>query len=203
VRDGAQCAHEFCRRTERATVTFTWASGGGCPVTNYTIQAGSGPGLSNIAAVNVGNTLSFSATAPSGVYHLRVIAQNSFGSSDPSNQITLTIGGSTAPLGPLAGTVVANGSRLSSVTMPATGRYEATLTWSDPTIDLDLYLIHLASPICLILPTTCVVASSVQTVGNVERVSWPVRADERYALIIDNFSNQPMSYAIQHFIVTP
>jgi hypothetical protein len=36
------------------TVTLAWVSGGGCAATNYVIEAGSAPGLADLAVVNCG-----------------------------------------------------------------------------------------------------------------------------------------------------
>ncbi len=48
-------------------VSFTWSPGaGGCAATHYVLSAGFGPGLSNIATVNVGLATSLSAPAPAG-----------------------------------------------------------------------------------------------------------------------------------------
>jgi hypothetical protein len=181
------------------TVTFAWASGGGCAATNYVVQAGSASGLSNPATVNTGAALSFSATAPTGVYYVRVIAQNPFGSSGPSNQVTVVVGGNTTPLSPLAGTAAGDSAGMIPVTMPATGRYQATLTWADPSIDLDLYL---ARPGCDFWPPLpCLLVVSDRLTGNTEDVSWPVSAGERYELWVDNWSTRPSAFMIQHLIM--
>lgn len=74
-------------------VTLTWlAAIGPCPATNYVVQAGSSPSLSNLAIVNMGTQLSLSAGAPNGTYHVRVVAQNASGVSAPSNEVVFTIG---------------------------------------------------------------------------------------------------------------
>jgi hypothetical protein len=73
-------------------VTLDWATSGGCGATNYILFAGSGPGLSDIAIVNLGLTTSFSASAPAGTFYVRVVAQNAFGSSGLSNEVWFTIG---------------------------------------------------------------------------------------------------------------
>ena len=73
-------------------VTLNWATSGGCPATNYILSAGSGPGSSDIAIVTLGATTSFSASAPAGTFYVRVVAQNAFGSSGPSNEVWFTIG---------------------------------------------------------------------------------------------------------------
>jgi 1,6-anhydro-N-acetylmuramate kinase len=50
-----------------------------------------------VAVVNVGTATAFSASAPSGVYYVRVIAVNGFGGSVPSNEVTVTVGCPTPP----------------------------------------------------------------------------------------------------------
>jgi hypothetical protein len=73
--------------------TVIWAPGiGGCPATNYSLHAGSAPGLSNIAVANVGPTLTLSAVAPPGTYFVRIFAQNAFGSSAASTEIVVVVG---------------------------------------------------------------------------------------------------------------
>jgi predicted phage tail protein len=121
-----QSPTSFIATLNGTTVNLAWAFGGGCAATNYMVQAGSASGLADIAVVNAGTALSFSATAPPGAYYLRVVAQNAFGSSGPSNEASVVVGGTTTPLGPLMGIVDADSTRIISVTMPATGRYQAT-----------------------------------------------------------------------------
>lgn len=180
-------------------VTLGWAPGAGCAATNYVVQAGSAPGLSNLATVNTGTALGFNATAPTGVYYVRVIAQNAFGSSAPSSQVTVVVGGSTTPLPPLVGNVPGETAGRVAFTMPATGQYRANLTWTDPTIDLDLYL---ARPGCSSYPPlACLLAVSDRLTGNSETVTWPVHAGERYELWVDNWSPRASLFLIQHFIM--
>jgi hypothetical protein len=74
------------------TVTFSWLpAAGGCPATGYSLHAGSGPGLSNLAVVNTGAVTTFSASAPNGTYYVRVFGQNPFGSSAPSMERTAVV----------------------------------------------------------------------------------------------------------------
>jgi predicted phage tail protein len=80
------------RSVNGSLVTFTWTGGGGCAVTNYILAAGSAPGLSNIAVVNLGTATSLMASAPAGTYYVRVAAQNAVGTSGPSNEVSLTVG---------------------------------------------------------------------------------------------------------------
>jgi hypothetical protein len=70
-----------------------------CPASQYVLSAGTAPGLSNVAIVNLGAALSLSASAPPGVYYVRVVAQNAFGSSGPSNEVIVRVGAGSAPSG--------------------------------------------------------------------------------------------------------
>jgi hypothetical protein len=75
------------------SVTLAWsAPAGGCPATSYVVQAGSAPGLSDVAVVNVGGVTSLSAVALSGTYYVRVIALNAFGISSPTVDVMLKVG---------------------------------------------------------------------------------------------------------------
>jgi hypothetical protein len=77
-------------------VSLSWATGGGCPTASFVVHAGSAPGLSNIAIVHAGALVGLSASAPAGTYYVRVHAQNAFGTSAPSNEIAVVVGGSAA-----------------------------------------------------------------------------------------------------------
>ena len=73
-------------------VTLNWsAPAGACPATGYVIQAGSAPGLSNLAVINVGPTTALSVAAPAGTYYVRVIATNTAGGSAPSNEVVVVV----------------------------------------------------------------------------------------------------------------
>jgi hypothetical protein len=73
-------------------VTLTWsAPASPCPATGYVIQAGSAPGLSNLAILNVGPVPSLSVNAPPGTYHVRVVATNAAGGSVASNEIVVVV----------------------------------------------------------------------------------------------------------------
>lgn len=82
------------------TLTLTWGApaSGGQPLA-YLIDAGTGPGGTNIAAgVNVGNILGASAGVPVGQYFIRVRALNAQGAGLPSNEVVAQVG-STGPPG--------------------------------------------------------------------------------------------------------
>lgn len=71
-------------------VNLRWsAPNSGGPVTSYVIEAGSGPGLSNLGVVDVGHVTTFTTAVPSGTYYVRVRAVNARGASAPSNQVTV------------------------------------------------------------------------------------------------------------------
>ena len=107
------------------TVTLTWsAPSSGDPVTSYTIEAGSGPGLANLAVVTTNSTATaFSAAGVgNGTYYVRVRAQNASGTSAASNESTLIVGSAactSAPNAPAGFAIAVSGSTL-------------TLTWSAP-----------------------------------------------------------------------
>jgi hypothetical protein len=77
-------------------VALAWsAPATGCAPTAYVLQVGSSPGLTNLATLSVAST-SFSVNAPAGIYYVRVVATNSFGSSTPSNELIVSVGGQAA-----------------------------------------------------------------------------------------------------------
>lgn len=108
-------------------VTVRWQpSPMGLPATAYILEAGSGRGLANLATLNVGLALSFSAPGiPAGTYYLRVRAVTPLGTSAPTDDLVLTVGGGAGctsppapPLGPL---VEVDGSTISMLWFPTTG----------------------------------------------------------------------------------
>jgi hypothetical protein len=70
------------------TVTLRWQApaDGGSP-TAYQIEAGSAPGLSDIAVAQIGNVTSFSSPIPPGTYYIRVKALNGRGAGAASNEV--------------------------------------------------------------------------------------------------------------------
>jgi predicted phage tail protein len=87
-------------------VTLTWGPpASGDPVATYIIEAGSGPGLANLANVTTNSAgTSFSASGVGGgTYYVRVRAQNAGGTSAASNESILVVGSTgcnTAPNAP-------------------------------------------------------------------------------------------------------
>jgi hypothetical protein len=73
------------------TVSLAWQAAAGV-VGGYVIEAGSQPGLSNLAAVTIGNVLAFStAGVAPGTYHVRVRAFNASGQGPPSNEVAVVV----------------------------------------------------------------------------------------------------------------
>ena len=74
------------------TLSWTAPTTGDLP-SRYQIQAGSGPGLSNLLVQTTPtNATSFMATAPPGTYYVRVAGVNLCGVGDtPSNEVTVVV----------------------------------------------------------------------------------------------------------------
>jgi hypothetical protein len=84
------------------SVNLVWEASANSP-TQYIIQAGSAPGLSNLAQIPVSaSRTSFGGSAGSGTYYVRVVAVNADGVSTPSNEVVVTLtSGCFAPSAPL------------------------------------------------------------------------------------------------------
>ena len=86
------------------TATLSWTTAAGASAedtpTNFVLEAGTAPGLSDVATVRLGNTNSFSADVSSGTYYVRVRATNDYGESDPTADLVLVAPGApNAPSG--------------------------------------------------------------------------------------------------------
>jgi hypothetical protein len=74
-------------------VTFAWSApvSGGAP-TEYVIEAGRGPGLSDLASLPTGNTaVVLTIGAPPGTYYVRIRARNGCGTSGVSNEVVVVV----------------------------------------------------------------------------------------------------------------
>ena len=169
-------------------VGANWTSGAGCPATSFLLQAGSAPGLANIAQINMGGQLGVAAMVPAGNYYVRVIGSNQFGTSPPSEDLLMRVA-----VNALTETIRPNGVVSFDVTLTQTGTYIGTLTWIDPAIDLDFYL---TSPGCPYPPSGCLLAISDAVGVNSESVSRPVVAGQLYRLYVDNFTSRTTAFTI-------
>jgi hypothetical protein len=74
------------------TVTLQWQAGGA--VQGYVLEAGTTPGSSNVGRFFTGSPAPtvVATNVPVGTYYVRVRGVSSAGESDPSNEVTLTVG---------------------------------------------------------------------------------------------------------------
>jgi hypothetical protein len=74
------------------TVVLAWTQSGGGP-TSYIIEAGSAPGLANLATIDLGRPdLAFTATGvPRGTYYVRVRGRNRCGTGAASNEVAIVV----------------------------------------------------------------------------------------------------------------
>ena len=113
-------------------VTLTWQAASGA--TGYVLEAGSSSGSSNLVSVDTGTaSTTFNAAAPPGTYYVRVRARNSCGTSGPSNETVVVVGGG-CPL-PASPT-----NLIGSVT----GR-NASLSWDAPSGSITGYVLEAGS----------------------------------------------------------
>ena len=70
-------------------VTISWNASAGA--SEYFLQAGTAPGLSNLFNGTVGNATAISGTVGAGTYYVRLMAANSCGTSAPSSELVLTV----------------------------------------------------------------------------------------------------------------
>jgi hypothetical protein len=82
-----------------SVVTLTWSPGPvACAGVTFVVQAGSAPGLSDLALFSLGGATSLSVSAPPGQYFVRVVAVNAFGGSAPSDESVVIVGSASADL---------------------------------------------------------------------------------------------------------
>jgi hypothetical protein len=75
------------------TAMFSWTQAAADTAedvpTGYVLEAGSAPGLSDIAVLNVGNVAAFNVPVPAGTYYVRLRSVNPLGDSEPSNEVVV------------------------------------------------------------------------------------------------------------------
>lgn len=79
-------------------IALSWDAPSGCTPSAHVIHAGSSPGASDLAVVQLGNVQRFSVTAPAGTYYVFVVAENAYGASAPSNVVTVVVGAAKSPV---------------------------------------------------------------------------------------------------------
>jgi predicted phage tail protein len=105
-----------------STVILEWTPPSACVPTTYVIQAGSAPGLSNLANFSTGSTaVTFNATnVGPGTYFIRVLSSANGLVSTPSNEVAVTVGScGVVPNAPQNLRATASGSTV-------------TVTWDPP-----------------------------------------------------------------------
>lgn len=82
-----------------STVSLAWTAPAGCSITTYRLDAGTTSGSSNVVTLLTGSaaTTFAAANVPGGTYFIRVRAQNTGGTSTPSNEISVTVASSSPP----------------------------------------------------------------------------------------------------------
>jgi hypothetical protein len=100
-------------------VRLTWTAS--ATAVNYTLEAGQSPGVADLANLPIGNVTVFAASAPPGVYYVRTRAQNACGTSEPSNEVVVTLGAPVQVPQPPTG-----------LTAIVAGR-NVTIQWTPPT----------------------------------------------------------------------
>ena len=77
--------------------TLTWVASAADSLesapTSYVLQAGTAPGLSDVAEITLDDTTTFTADVPYGVYYVRVRAINGHGDSDPTEDLIVAAPG--------------------------------------------------------------------------------------------------------------
>ena len=86
----------------RATLSWTPAAAVAAEdvPSSYVLEAGSGPGLADVASIAVGNVTSFSTDIGAGTYYVRVRSVNEYGGSQATTDVVLIAPG--APAAPTA-----------------------------------------------------------------------------------------------------
>ena len=121
-----------------------------------------------------------------------------------ASMLALSGCGSSSPTTPspytqtVSGTVSAFGTTRHSLTIPQSGNMSLTLTWSDGTIDLDLYLASSACQQLYPLSQCNVILTSNSAQGAVrENVSRSVASGESYSIFVDNLNlSKATSYTL-------
>ena len=104
-------AHNLVASVARNVVSLSWQAptAPASPVTGYVLDVGFSPGAT-VQSFPLGNVLALSATAPDGVFFVRVRAVTAAGPSAPSNEVQFVTGQAGPPLAPLTFSAAAVGT---------------------------------------------------------------------------------------------
>lgn len=105
-----------------SVITFAWQPPAGSPVTGYHLEAGTAPGLANLATLPMGTATSFvTPPVPNGDYYVRVRAENAAGIGPASTEVRAVVG--PPPPGPpaLTGSSGPGGTVSLSWSVPTSG----------------------------------------------------------------------------------
>jgi predicted phage tail protein len=104
------------------TVVLTWTAPSSPIVANYVIEAGSAPGLSNLAVSSTSGTQTSAAFSgvPFGTYYVRVRARNALGVGNASNEVTVPVI-CPLPAAPINLTVMQSGASVTFTWQPSVG----------------------------------------------------------------------------------
>jgi Metallo-peptidase family M12B Reprolysin-like/Bacterial Ig domain len=118
----------FSATTSGTTVIFTWtASTVGAAASHYLIEAGSAPGLANLATLDTGSeaTSLDVPNVPRGTYWVRVRGANTAGTGAPSQDVSVVMGASAGCVGLPAAPVLLT---------PVVSGVNVSLSWNAPTM---------------------------------------------------------------------
>jgi len=118
----------FSATTSGTAVSLTWtASSVGEAASHYLIEAGSAPGLANLASIDTASPLTSLSVpnVPAGTYWIRVRGANAAGTGAPSQDVSLVMGASGGCVGLPAAPVLLT---------PVVSGFNVSLTWNAPTL---------------------------------------------------------------------
>ena len=97
----------------------------------------------------------------------------------------------------MTGTVSSFGTVRHPLTIPRAGNMSLRLTWTDPVVDLDLYLAPVGCTTLHPLSSCGVLAASDAATGTQESIARTVNNGESYQIWVDNLNlTRPQSYTL-------
>ncbi|MGE0360346.1 MAG: M12 family metallopeptidase [Vicinamibacterales bacterium] len=122
VRPGAPA--NLVGTVQGTTLTLSWSA----PVTpgqvqSYVLHYGFAPGFTTGHQIDLGtNTRVSFANVPAGTFYMRIVARNQYGTSTPSNEVRVVVGGASVPAAPSLLPIERRGGNLVHITwLPGAG----------------------------------------------------------------------------------